>query len=473
MHNGWVNGGRKGLARTMPDTESAHRFVPPHWPIATGKPGLVDLWRSVSNTLLGWSNDVYEGGVYQSAIPGSPLVIGDADIAAAILVEQADAFPHGEQFDRLFRPVWGRGIFVSEGADWKWQRRAAMPAFRIDRIKGFAPIMRGAAERTLAEWRTADAPLNLHEETRRLTLRVLLDAALSGGEDFPSIEEASRHIDEFLSRLGAFTLTDFMPMPNSLRPSTAKRGGPSTAWLRRHVDMMVARRRKQPEPRGDLVDLLFDAADPETGQRMDDELVRDNLMGFIAAGHETSSYALSWALWLVASHAPTQQRILDEVARVAGDAPLGAEHLDGLVFTKQVLQETMRLFPGATAVVRTAARDVTVKGVKIRKGALCVLATYAFHRRADFWPDPHAFDPDRFAPDRQAPARPRLAYMPFSAGPRVCMGAAFAMTELTLVLATLIRAVRLEPDPTRPIDLAIRLGGFVSKGGMWLKPVPR
>lgn len=457
----------------MPDTASLNRFVPPHWPIATGKPSFGEHWRSVSNTLLGWSSDVYAGGVYQAKLPSAPLVIGDADLAAAILIEHADAFPHGEQFDRLFRPVWGRGIFVSEGPEWKWQRRAAMPAFRADRVKGFAPIMVAAAERTLAEWRTATAPLNLHDEARRLTLRVLLDAALSGGEDFPSIADVSHHIDEFLSRIGQFTLSDFFPMPDSLRPSTAKRGGPSTAWLRRHVDRMIARRRKQAEPRGDLVDLLFDAVDPDTGQRMDDELVRDNLMGFIAAGHETSSYALSWALWLVASHAPTQQRILEEVARVAGDAPLTAEHLDDLVFTRQVLQETMRLYPGATAVVRTAARDIELKGVKIRKGTLCVLATYAFHRRPDFWPDPHVFDPDRFAPYRQTPGRPRLAYMPFSAGPRVCMGAAFAMTELTLVLATLVRAVRLEPDPARPVELAVRLGGFVAKGGMWLKPVPR
>lgn len=456
----------------MPDTASLNRFVPPHWPIATGKPRFIDLWRSVSNTLLGWSGEVYAGGNYQSKLPAAPLVIGDADLAAAILIEHADAFPHGEQFDRLFRPVWGRGIFVSEGADWKWQRRAAMPAFRADRVKEFAPIMRAAAERTISEWRTATAPLDLHAEARRLTLRVLIDAALSGGEDFPSIAEASRHIHEFLSRIGAFTLTDFMPMPNSLRPSTAKRGGPSTIWLREHVDRMVARRRQAP-PRGDLVDLLFEATDPETGQRMDNDLVRDNLMGFIAAGHDTSSYALSWALWLVASHAPTQQRLLQEIATVAGEAPLTADHLDGLVFTKQVLQETMRLFPGATAVVRTAARDIELKGVKIARGTLCVLATYAFHRRADFWPDPHAFDPDRFAPDRAYPGRPRLAYMPFSAGPRVCMGAAFAMTELTLVLATLVRAMRLEPDPARPVEIDVRLGGFVARGGMWLKPVPR
>lgn len=457
----------------MPDTEPPHRFVPPHWPVATGKPSFIDLFRSVSNTLLGWSKDVYDGGVFQASAPGAPLIVGDADMAASVLIEHADAFPHGEQFDRLFRPVWGRGIFVTEGAEWKWQRRAAMPAFRIDRMKALAPVMVRAANDAITAWSKAAAPINLHDEARKITLRVLLDTALSGGEDFPSIAEASRHIDAFIAGVGRFTLTDFLPMPNWLRPSTAARGGSSTAWLRRHVDAMIARRRKEAMPRGDLVDFLFEAVDPETGQRMDDELVRDNLMGFIAAGHETSSYALSWALWLVASHAPTRQRMLDEIAAVAGEATLDAAHLDGLVFARQVLQETMRLYPGATAVVRTAARDIELKGRKIPKGTMVVLATHAFHRRADFWPDPNAFDPDRFAVDRQNSTRPRLAYMPFSAGPRVCMGAAFAMTELTLVLATLVGAIRLDPDPARPIVLGIRVGGFVAKGGMWMKSTPR
>lgn len=461
----------------MPDTETPHRFVPPHWPTPVRDPNFFDLCRSVSNTLLGWSPAVYEGGVFQAPVPGAVLVVGDAEMAASILIEHADAFPHGEQFDRLFRPVWGRGLFVTEGAEWKWQRRAAMPAFRADRMKAFAPMMRAAAEQTIAEWRASGAPVNLHDETRRLTLRVLLDAALSGGEDFPGIEEASRQIDRFISGVGRFSLTDFLPIPNWMRPSTRARGGPATAWVRDHVATMVTRRRKESEAgaprRGDLVDLLLEASDPETGQRMDDSLIRDNLVGFIAAGHETSAYALSWALWLVASHAPTQRRMLEEIASVAGDAPLDADHLDRLVFTRQVIQETQRLFPGATAVVRTAAREIEIKGRKITKDTMVVLATHAFHRRPDFWPEPNVFDPDRFAPDRAAAPRPRLAYMPFSAGPRVCMGAAFAMTELTLVLATLVRAMRLEADPARPVRLSVRLGGFVADGGMWMHPRAR
>lgn len=455
----------------MPDTVPLHRFTPPHWPPATRDPTFLDLCRSPSNTLLGWSKGVYEGGCYQAKAPGAVLVVGDAEMAAEILFEHTDVFPHGEQFDRLFRPVWGRGIFVTEGAEWKWQRRAAAPAFRADRMKSFAPMMRAAAEQMIARWRQTDGLVNLHDETRQLTLRVLIDAALSGGEGFPGVEEMSFHINRFIAGVGRFSLTDFMPIPNWMRPSAEARGGPSTAWLRSEVAAMVARRRKEATPRGDLVDLLLEAVDPETGRKMDDELVRDNLVGFIAAGHETSAYALSWALWLVASHPPTRERLLAEIEAAAGNEPLGAEHLDRLVFTRQVLQETMRLYPGASAIVRTAASDIEIKGRKIRRGTLCVLATHAFHRRADFWPDPHVFNPDRFAPDRPQASRPRLAYMPFGGGPRVCMGAAFAMTELAIVLATLVRAVRFEADPARPVRIATRLNAFVADGGMWMKPV--
>lgn len=456
----------------MPDTEPLHRFVPPHWPVATGEPSFLDLCRSPANILLGWSKAVYDGGCYQAKLPGAVLIIGDVEMAAEILFDRAEDFPHGELADRLFRPVWGRGIFVSEGAEWKWQRRAAMPAFRADRMKGFAPTMAAAADRTIAEWRATNAPVNLHDEMRQLTLRVLIDAALSGGEGFPGIDEISTHIASIMSNLGRIGLGDVLPIPYSMRPSTEKRAGASTVWIRLEVAAMVARRRNQP-PRRDLVDLLMESVDPETGQRMDDDLVRDNLVGFIAAGHETSSYALSWALWLVSQHEPTRTRMLEEIATVAGDAPLGAEHLDGLVFTRRVLQETMRLFPGATALFRTAAKDVEIKGRRIKRGTGCVIASHAFHRNPAFWPDPHAFDPDRFAPDRATGPRPRLAWMAFGGGPRVCMGAAFAMTELVIVLASLVRAMHLESDPGRPVRVATRLNAFVSEGGMWMKPVAR
>lgn len=445
-------------------------FIPPAFPHLPARVGIVAALRSIRTVLDGWPAAVFEGGIHQLRLPGAPVIVSDPELAAEILLEKKEDFPRGERLNRLFRPVWGRGIFVADGAEWRWQRRAGAPAFRPAYMAALVPVMSGAAERTLEAWRTGRT-VDLQDEMRRLTLNVLFDAALSSGEDFPDKAEASRQIDAFVSSVGKFQLTDLMPMPESWRPSVEARGGCPAAYMRAYVGRMVARRRAENASKGDLVDLLLAAVDPETGARMDDALVRDNLIGFIAAGHETSAYALSWALWLVASHPKTERRLLSEIEAVAGDAPIAAEHLDRLVFTRQVVEEAMRLYPAAVGIAREAARDTSIGGRPVRRGTMVMVATYALHRRADFWKNPDAFDPDRFAPG--GPPRRPFTYLPFGAGPRVCMGAAFAMTELVTALATLVRGARLTPDPARPVSIGVRLGALVAKGGMWMTAARR
>ena len=452
-------------------TAAGPPFIPPAFPSPPERPGLVAALRSTRTVIDGWPRAVFEGGLHRSPYPGGPVTVSDPAMAAEVLLEKADDFPRGELINRLFRPIWGRGIFIAEGADWRWQRRAGAPAFRPANMAALAPVMRAAAERTLTSWR-AGRSLDLHQEMRGLTLQVLFDAALSGGEDFPDKAEASREVGDFVSGVGRFALTDFLPMPEAWRPSTQRRGGRSRAYVRRHVGAMIARRRAEGGRRGDLVDLLMAAADPETGARMDDDLLRDNLIGFIAAGHETSANALAWALWLVARHPATERRLLAEVEAVAGEVPIGPDHLEQLTFTRQVIQETMRLYPGAVALARTAARDTAVGGHPIKRGTLVSIAVYALHRRPDLWDDPDAFDPDRFAPGRRAD-HPAFAYQPFGAGPRVCMGAAFAMTEMVTALAVLVRGARLTPDPSRPVRVGTRMGALVAPNGLWVAAEPR
>jgi cytochrome P450 len=230
---------------------------------------------------------------------------------------------------------------------------------------------------------------------------------------------------------------------------------------------MVKRRRGQ-APRGDLVDLLMAAQDPETGRRMDDELVRDNLMGFIAAGHETTAYALAWALWVVGSHRPTRERLLQEVAAVTGGGPVEEEHVERLVFTAQVIREVMRLYP-TVGVARAAPHRTQVGGWTVSAGAPVLVAVYALHRLASRWEDPYGFDPDRFSGGVPQGGK-GICYLPFGAGPRVCMGAAFAMTELVVALATLVRGAELVPAPERPVALGVRLGTVYSTSGLWASP---
>lgn len=440
-------------------------FVPPSFPLPTRRPGLVDVWRSVRNPVLGWPPEVYEGGCYRSPFPGAPLIIGDPKLAAEVLIQRSDEFDHGPLLKRIFAPIWGRGIFTAEGPEWRWQRRAAAPAFRPARMAALAPVIRNAAEAMLRRLQEGQA-IDLQEETRRLTLQVLFDAALSGGEDFPDRDEASRQIEGFIGSVGRIVRSDVFPMPERWRPSVERRGGAPAAYVRERVGAMVARRRAQ-APRGDLVDLLMAASDPETGKQMDDELLRDNLMGFIAAGHETTAYALAWSLWVVASDPSTRERMLREIAEVTGGEPIGEEHVDRLRFTTQVVREVTRLFP-TVGVARAAPHPTRVGGWRVARGAPVLIAIYALHRLTSRWEDPCSFNPDRFAGGAPT-SGDGIFYLPFGAGPRVCMGAAFAMTELVVALATLVRGAELVPTPPQP-HLGVRLGTVMSTSGLWAVP---
>ena len=162
------------------------------------------MWRSLRTVVDGWPKQVFDGGVYRSRLPGAPLIVSDPAIASEVLGGRSDEFPHGAVFDRIFAPIWGKGILVSEGAEWRWQRRAAAPAFRPAHMAALAPLMRAAADEALVCWR-AGVAIELHDEMRRLTLSVLFDTVLSGGEDFPDRDEASRNISAFTGSVGRIT----------------------------------------------------------------------------------------------------------------------------------------------------------------------------------------------------------------------------------------------------------------------------
>jgi cytochrome P450 len=229
------------------------------------------------------------------------------------------------------------------------------------------------------------------------------------------------------------------------------------------VDRMVARRRAQAR-RDDLVDLLMQAQDPETGRRMDDDLLRDNLLTFIGAGHETTALALTWSLYLLGSHPPTAARVRAEVAGVAGEASITHEHVERLAFTRQVIHEAMRLFPSLPLMSRMCGEDTEAGGLAVKKGTFIFIPIYAIHRHRRLWRDPDVFDPDRFGAEESA-ARHRFAYLPFGGGPRVCIGQTFAMIEAVAILATLVRGAALEPDPGHRIRPMVRVS-MRPQGGM-------
>ena len=193
---------------------------------------------------------------------------------------------------------------------------------------------------------------------------------------------------------------------------------------------------------------------PNSGEAMSDVQVVDNLLTFLLAGHETTARALSWSLYLVARSPRWEKRILEEVREVAGNAPILPEHIERLAATTKVLKEAMRLYPPISSLTRVVARDLELGGKQLAAGSLVILPMFVIHRHRRLWEDPDRFDPDRFTPEREA-TQLRYQYMPFGAGPRICIGASFSMIEAIAMLATFVRAARFEvPKGQVPVPVS-------------------
>jgi cytochrome P450 len=225
-------------------------------------------------------------------------------------------------------------------------------------------------------------------------------------------------------------------------------GGPMRAHehrLRHAVRELVRHRRNANVAKEDLLARLLHAADTETGRAMSEEHLVDNIASFLVAGYDTTAFFLTWALYLISNSPEWERRVLDEVKAVAGNAPITAEHIDRLIVVQQVLNETIRLFPTAPVIVRDIVKDIKFNGSVVPAGTIGIIPIYAIHRHHSYWDDPDRFDPNRFSPERPKPSR--YHFMPFGAGPRICIGAAFAMIEATIMLATFIRAAHFELTP--------------------------
>jgi cytochrome P450 len=336
---------------------------------------------------------------------------------------------------------------VSEGPDWRHQRRTLAPAFTPKAVSLLAPHMIGPTEEVIADLRAVRGePVNLFAAVQRLALEI-------AGRTMFSLEMREHSgvlrdmVGRYNVRLARLHLLDILLPVGIPSPHDIVRHFFARRWMKFFEDLMARRRQAgadAAQPR-DLFDLLLAARDLETGQAFSLEQLRDQAATMIMAGHETTAIALSWALYLLAL-APEVQ---DRVAAEAMDAKDGASALDRLTYTRAVIDETMRLYPPAFAIARAARERDEVAGVRVQPGDIMVVSPWVLHRHRRRWSDPDAFDPERFMPG--APPVNRYAYLPFGVGPRVCIGAHFALTEATLVLSRLLKNFQVELASNKPV----------------------
>ncbi len=440
-------------ARDMPATRP---LVPPSPPRAsadmTALGRMAAMRRSAIST---WGPRAYQDDVVQGRFFGrSSFILNTPDAIRHVLVDNYENYTRTPPSIRVLRPMLGEGLLISEGRAWKHQRRTLAPAFTPRAVAPLAPHMIAAIDEAIAKLRvTGGAAVDLREVMQRMTLEIAGRTMFSLG--------MGRHgaalrnfVMEYGTRLARPHFLDLLlplawPSPQDFARARFRR-----RWTA-FVAMLMAERRAAGKDEGapprDLFDLMDAARDPETGESFTDAQLADQVATMILAGHETTATTLFWSLYLIALDPATQDRVAAEVGSASVDGGFEPERLK---FTRAVIDETMRLYPPAFLIARAAAEPDTVAGLAVSRRDVIVIAPWLLHRHEKLWRDPEAFIPSRF----MAPAPPpdRFAYLPFGVGPRVCIGAHFALVEATLALAKLVGAFRIglvDHEPVLPIGV--------------------
>lgn len=453
----------------MPDTLTEppdfvpQTVIPPDRPL----PLVRGLLQMIANPLYVWPKAMYENPYHGVRWIGRTFhYFRQPEHMKAVFLDHADIFEKSPFQRRLVRPAAGDGLLSAVGEHWKFQRRAASPAFRIDALRAMVPAFSISAEETAERLKAAGpgTPINVMSEMQHATLDVIVETILGGADPGFAYDAVAHSVTEYIETMGKPDMFDMFGAPNWVPRPWARRGRVAAAGLKKAAVDAIGRRRLSTSQKKDLLGLLLAARDPETGKGLSDIELRDNVVTFIGAGHETTALALTYSLYLIANTPEVQDRLLKEVRDVCGDRQIDADMVDAMPFHEQVIKESMRLYPPVAIIDRMANADIDLGPVKVEKGDLAFALVYIMHRHKLLWENPERFDPDRFSEERSE-GRPRFQYMPFGAGPRICIGMKFAYMEAVAILATLVRALKFRPNPSHRVEPNIRIT-LRPEGGM-------
>jgi cytochrome P450 len=419
------------------------------WPLVGSLPAFVG-----KNPLAFLLDVAHRGDVCGFHLGPFPLfLVNNAEYVQCILVEHADDLSKGRLIHRAFG---GNGLFVSEGDFHRRQRKVMAPVFQPSHIATYAETMVRYGERLQQEWHDG-AVVDLNQQMIALTMsiigKVLFDTDVFTKTDELGAAMAVVNEDIVHKATSLFQIPPKLPTSRNLRVRKA------VQVIRNHVGHLIEERRTSASGRNDFLSILLHAKDEE-GKAMSDEQLMDECLTLFGAGHETTAAALSWAWYLLCQHPKVYQKVRQEVESVLAGRPPTYDDLAHLPYCLQVFKETLRLYPPAP-VMREALHDLEVDGYLLPKGHTIYIVPYTLHRKEEYFPDPETFDPERFTPEREKQL-PRHAYLPFGAGPRICIGNHFALMEGQLLLATLAGCVTftlvpgqtIKPDPLHNLTLS-------------------
>ncbi len=377
-------------------------------------------------------------------------LISEPEVIRELLVRQSNHLHRDPVTTQVLGRIIGNGLFIAEDGAWQRQRKLVQPVFHAAHIQDYVDCFAEQARAICASWQPGTTQ-QLDQEMMGLALRIICQT-MFGSDVSAQVREIGTLMQramveaEAQLRLG-LPLPDWLPLPGLRRQRRAVNGIKALLLTLIHQEQM--RLASGGDPNGTLLSMLLSARDEED-QPLSDMEVLDECMTIFVAGHETTAVALTWAWLLLLQHPPMLAKLQDEIHQTIGNRPITHADLDNLPYLGQVVKETLRFYPPAPGFGRTPTERFTVQGTTFQPGDTLIVNIYTVHHQADFYPDPETFRPERFAPTAAQP--PRYAYLPFGAGPRTCIGNAFAMLEMQVVLATMIQSLTLSLAPGQTFE---------------------
>jgi len=439
------------------------------------RPGLIASLRALrGNPITAFAKEAYEQSVLDLGRFRRVLLVNDPDEIEHVLLGNAENYRKSIQQQRRLRPALGEGLLTAEDEAWRRSRRVAAPLFSPKAIAQLPDDMRDAAEAMRDRWfaRAGVAePLDLAAEFQRLTYEIVSRTVFSGALD---ADRARVHANMaiYFDTFGRIDLASILNLPWWLPTPAALKARPALDVFRSIVDRIVAERGQDPgrEVR-DLLDRLMLTPDPKTNLKLPSATVADNVLTFLAAGHETTGNALSWILYLLSLYPETEEAVIAELHATFGEGLPRRDLFGRLIMTRAVIDEALRLYPPAPFIGREAICEDALAGRPIRPGTQVLISPWIVHRHRLLWEEPDAFRPERFLPREKASIK-RGAFIPFGLGPRTCIGEGFAVQEMITVLAVILPTFRFrlaEPSAVFP-EARITLH---PRGGMPMIVTPR
>jgi len=381
------------------------------------------------------------------------FIINEPGAIRHVLLDNADNYIKSEVSRRVLEPGLGRGLLTSEGETWRRHRRIMAPAFDPRSVAGYAPVMTAMAEELLSKWDALPerSELDVAAAMMHVTLHIISRAMFSSDSD-NIVDLVERGVGQYQTIVRP-RLLDLLHIPEWITRIVSPQNIDGIFdEFDKSVDRLLTERGRAPdaEPE-DLLARLLAARDSETGGGMTPKEVRDQVVTIFMAGHETTAQALSWTWYLLSQHPAVEAKLHDELSAVLAGRTPRHDDIASLRYTRMVIEESMRLYPPAHTTARQPIATDEVLGHRIPAGAEVLIVPWLLHRKPSLWERADRFEPERFAPERAA-SRPRFAYIPFGAGPRICIGAAFAMEEAMLILATIAQRYRLRLKPGHPVE---------------------